>query len=78
MIEKSNYISQIFIKFVFENDIPFLNQGVVAILIVYKYKKQLFNIHLIFGFTEGLYSKGILYSVVFISDENFKKNYKRI
>ena len=38
MIEKSNYIFQIFIKFMFENDTPFINQD-MPILIVYKYKK---------------------------------------
>ena len=76
MISKSGYISQMFIKFSFENDIPFLNEGVSILIDCSGYinkENKLFNMHLICGLTEGLNSIGIPYSVALISDENFKR-----
>ena len=76
MISKSGYISQMFIKFSFENDIPFLNEGVSILIDCSGYinkENKLFNMHLICGLTESLNSIGIPYSVALISDENFKR-----
>jgi len=76
MVDSSKYISQMFIKFLSENDIPFLNEGVSILIDCSGYinkDNKLFNMHLICGLTEGLNAIGIPYSVALISDENFKR-----
>lgn len=81
MISNSGYISQMIIKNIYENDIPFLNIGVSILIDCSGYinkENKLFNMLLICGLTEALNSIGISYSVALISDENFKriiKNY---
>ena len=81
MISKSGYISQMIIKYSYENDIPFLNEAASILIDCSGYinkENKLFNMHLICGLTEALNSIGIPYSVALISDENFKriiKNY---
>ena len=80
MIDSSKYISQMFIKFFSENDIPFLNEGVSILIDCSGYinkDNKLFNMHLICGLTEGLNAIGIPYSVSLISDENFKRIIKK-
>ena len=80
MVDSSKYISQIFIKNFTENDIPFLNEGVTILIDCSGYinkENKLFNMHLICGLTEGLYSIGMPYSVALISDENFKRIIKK-
>ena len=80
MISSSRYISQMFIKYASENDIPFLNEGVAILIDCSGYinkENKLFNMHLICGLTEGLNSIGIPYSVALISDENFKRIIKK-
>ena len=80
MVESSKYISQMFIKFFSENDIPFLNQGVTILIDCSGYinkENKLFNMHLIWGLTEALYSIGMAYIVALISDENFKRIIKK-
>ena len=80
MVDSSKYISQIFIKFFYENDIPFLNEGVSILIDCSGYinkDNKLFNMHLICGLTEGLNAVGMQYSVALISDENFKRIIKK-
>ena len=80
MVNSSKYISQIFIKFFSENDIPFLNEGVTILIDCSGYinkDNKLFNMHLICGLTEGLNAIGMQYSVALISDENFKRIIKK-
>ena len=80
MVESSKYISQIFIKFFQHNNIPFSNEGVTILIDCSRYinkENKLFNMHLICGLTEGLYSMRMSYSVALISDENFKRIIKK-
>ena len=78
MISYSSYISQNFIKYTIESNIPFLNEGVVIDCSGYINKEnKLFNMHLICGLTEGLNVIGIPYSVALISDDNFKRIIKK-
>ncbi len=80
MISNSISISQMFIKFASENDIPFSNEGVAILIDCSGYinkKNKLFNMYLICGLTEGFNAIGILYSVALISDENFKRIIKK-
>ena len=80
MITNSRFISESFLKFVSENDVPFLNEGVCLLIDCNGYinkENKLFNMFLICGITEGLYSIGIPYSVALISDENVKRIIKK-
>ena len=80
MISYSSYISQIFIKYAIEYNIPFLNEGVAILIDCSRYinkENKLFNMHLICGLTEGLNAIGIPYSVALISDDNFKRIIKK-
>jgi len=80
MISNSISISQMFIKFASENDIPFSNEGVAILIDCSGYinkENKLFNMYLICGLTEGLNAIGIPYSVALISDENFKRIIKK-
>ena len=54
MINNSGFISEMFIKFAYENDIPFLNEGVAILIDCSGYinkENKIFNMLLIFGIT---------------------------
>ena len=75
MISYSGYISQIFIKYAIEYNIPFLNEGVAILIDCSGYinkENKLLNMHLIYGLTGRLNSICIPYSVALISDDIFK------
>ena len=82
MINKSGFISQKFIKYFFDNEIPipFLNERVAILIDCNRYinkNKKLFNIFLICWLTEGLNSIGMKYSVTLIFDDNYKRIIKK-